>query len=82
MHNEGFSVFEASDGVEALAKLAANKADLVILDVMMPNMDGWQLCARLRASGDVPLLIVPEKASALLARFPWGHTLMGQPPVP
>lgn len=61
LQNEGLDVFEACDGVEALTKLESNKADLVILDVMMPHMDGWQLCARLRASGDVPLLILTAK---------------------
>ena len=41
LRDEGFEIHEASDGVEALAKLETLKADMVILDVMMPNMDGW-----------------------------------------
>jgi two-component system, OmpR family, response regulator len=61
LQNEGFDVSEASDGVEALAKLETLKADMVILDVMMPNMDGWELCRELRASYDVPLLMLTAK---------------------
>src|SRR5215510_6934562 len=58
---EGFDIYEASDGVEALAKLETLKAELVILDVMMPNLDGWELCRELRASYDLPLLMLTAK---------------------
>ncbi|MBN9656878.1 MAG: response regulator transcription factor [Acidobacteria bacterium] len=58
---EGLDVFEASDGCEALARLETIKADMVILDIMMPNMDGWELCRRLRLAGDFPLLIITAK---------------------
>lgn len=58
LRNEGFDVYEASDGLEALAKLETIKADMVILDVMMPNMDGWELCSELRQYYDIPLLML------------------------
>ena len=58
---EGFSVTPAVDGIDALQQLAHQKADLVILDVMMPNMDGWELCQTLRASYDMPLLMLTAK---------------------
>ncbi|MDR3575676.1 MAG: response regulator transcription factor [Anaerolineaceae bacterium] len=61
LKNEGLDVFEASDGVEALAKLEGLKADLVILDIMMPNMDGWELTRQLRAVYDFPILILTAK---------------------
>src|SRR6266516_2524621 len=61
LRDEGFDVSEASDGVEALARLETLKADMVILDVMMPNMDGWELCRELRAYYDVPLLMLTAK---------------------
>jgi DNA-binding response OmpR family regulator len=61
LRDEGFDVFEAADGVEALAKLETIKAELVILDVMMPNMDGWELCRELRAYYDIPLLMLTAK---------------------
>ena len=47
---EGVDVYEASNGREALSKLEMVRAELVILDVMMPEMDGWELCRRLRQS--------------------------------
>ena len=59
--NEGFDIAEASDGVDALKKLEGLKADLVILDVMMPNMDGWELCRRLREVYDIPVLMLTAK---------------------
>src|SRR5678816_3676133 len=61
LRDEGFDVYEASDGVEALAKLETLKADLVIVDVMMPNMDGWELCRELRTSYDIPVLMLTAK---------------------
>ncbi len=50
LKREGFEIHEASDGIEALKLLKTVKVDLVILDIMMPNMDGWQLCEELRNS--------------------------------
>src|SRR5690242_12362229 len=61
LRNEGFEIFEAADGVAALAKLETLKADLAIIDVMMPNMDGWDLCRELRAAYDMPLLMLTAK---------------------
>jgi len=61
LRNEGFDIFEAADGVEALKTLESVKADLVVLDVMMPKMDGWELCRVLRESYDMPLLMLTAK---------------------
>src|SRR5262245_29461685 len=61
LRDEGFDVAEAADGVEALAKLETLKADMVILDVMMPNMDGWELCRQLRTYYEMPLLMLTAK---------------------
>jgi len=58
LQQEGFDIHEAADGEEALARLESVKADLIILDIMMPNMDGWQLCRELREHFDIPLLML------------------------
>lgn len=58
---EGFDIIEACDGIEALTALASFKADLVILDIMMPNMDGWELCREIRKQYDIPLLMLTAK---------------------
>ena len=55
---EGFDVHEAADGVKALAMMESMKVDMVILDIMMPNMDGWALCKELRKKYDIPLLML------------------------
>ncbi|WP_342563383.1 response regulator transcription factor [Paenibacillus sp. FSL R7-0345] len=51
----------ASDGVEALRLMEDNGADLAIIDVMMPRMDGWELCSELRRSYDIPILMLTAK---------------------
>lgn len=62
---EGWEVLEAADGREALAVLADTPADLVILDIMMPGMDGWELCRELREQQEnLPLLMLTAKGEA------------------
>jgi two-component system OmpR family response regulator len=61
MRQEGFEIVEATDGLDALSKLEAVQVDLVILDIMMPGMDGWQLCRELREHYDLPLLMLTAK---------------------
>ena len=58
---EGFETAEAADGVEALEVLTSFKADMVILDIMMPYMDGWELCRELRKDYEIPLLMLTAK---------------------
>ncbi|WP_042202392.1 response regulator transcription factor [Paenibacillus camerounensis] len=54
-------VYSASDGVEALRLMEDIGADLAIIDVMMPRMDGWELCRELRRSYDIPILMLTAK---------------------
>ncbi|MFJ5771341.1 response regulator transcription factor [Psychrobacillus sp. NPDC093180] len=62
LQNEGFSVLEAVDGVDALSKLESEKIDMVIMDIMMPNMDGWELCKEIRMyQEDLPILMLTAK---------------------
>ena len=56
--NKGYEVLTAGDGQEALRLLFAHKPDLVLLDVMMPKMDGWQTCSRIREVSDVPIVML------------------------
>ncbi|MGI9528233.1 MAG: response regulator transcription factor [Acidimicrobiia bacterium] len=58
---EGYDVAVASDGTEALAKARDQPFDLVVLDVMMPGVDGVEVCRRIRADGDVPVLMLTAK---------------------
>lgn len=63
LQREGFDVSEAANGVEALSFLENHKVDLVILDIMMPQMDGWELCRRLRVWHDLPVLMLTAKGA-------------------
>ena len=57
----GFGVREASDGVQALKMLAELEPDLIVLDVLMPEMDGMEVCRRVRQSSRVPILFLSSK---------------------
>ena len=62
LRNDGFETAEAADGKEALTVYASMHVDLVILDIMMPIIDGWTLCKELRRSNpDLPLLMLTAR---------------------
>lgn len=61
LKREGYQVIGAIDGIDALEKLETVRPDLAVIDVMMPRMDGWALCSALRASYDIPLLMLTAK---------------------
>ncbi|MGE7770419.1 response regulator transcription factor [Viridibacillus arvi] len=62
LRNDGFETLEAVDGKEALTVYASKHVDLVVLDIMMPIMDGWTLCKELRrANPDLPLLMLTAR---------------------
>ncbi len=55
---KGYEVFKANNGQEALRLLFDQRPDLVLLDVVMPEMDGWQTCSRIRDVSDVPIIML------------------------
>ena len=60
---DGYEVTTAADGVEALDVLAAERVDALVLDVLMPRMDGLDVCRRLRSAGDTtPILLLTARA--------------------
>ncbi len=61
---KGYEVLKASNGQEALRLLFAHKPDLVLLDVVMPKMDGWQTCSRIRDVSDIPIIMLTGKQKA------------------
>ncbi|BBH22444.1 DNA-binding response regulator [Paenibacillus baekrokdamisoli] len=65
LRNEGFELVEATNGSEALSIIEDSRIDLVILDIMMPVMNGWDLCREIRQrDSNIPLLMVTVKAEA------------------
>ncbi|WP_027408652.1 response regulator transcription factor [Anoxybacteroides tepidamans] len=61
LENEGFEIYEATNGEQALALFETVKIDLVILDIMMPVLDGWELCRELRRFAEIPILMLTAK---------------------
>ena len=61
LQSEGYQVITGSDGLEALSLVQAEHPDLVILDVMMPNMDGMTACGKIREFSDVPIILLTAK---------------------
>ncbi|KWX77695.1 heme transporter CcmC [Paenibacillus riograndensis] len=61
LEDEGIEVVQKGNGAEALEYAENYPPDLVVLDIMMPGMDGWALCARLRELGDMPVLMITAK---------------------
>ncbi len=61
---KGYAVFKASNGQEGLRLLFTEKPDLVLLDVIMPRMDGWQTCQRIRELSDIPIIMLTGKQKA------------------
>ncbi|AIQ57487.1 response regulator transcription factor [Paenibacillus borealis] len=65
LRKEGFDLLEARDGTRALSMIENSQVDLVILDIMMPGLDGWELCREIRRSdANLPLLMVTAKAES------------------
>lgn len=60
---DGYAVETATDGVEALMKAQGHELDLVVLDIMMPGIDGLEVCRTLRRSSDVPILLLTAKGT-------------------
>ena len=62
LQNEGYEVITGSDGLEAVNLVKEQHPDLVVLDVMMPNMDGMTACSKIREFSDVPIILLTAKA--------------------
>ena len=61
LEKEGYAVTTAYDGGQGLSKFRSIKPDLVLLDVMMPVMDGWSVCRAIRAESDKPIIMLTAK---------------------
>ena len=65
LERDGFTVVQAADGQEALDKFAAQPIDLVVLDIMLPRLDGLEVCKRLRATSTVPIIMLTARDDEL-----------------
>jgi len=64
LQQSGFEVLKARAPLEGLTLAREQKPDLVLLDIMMPGMDGWEVSRRLKETSNVPIVFVTAKASA------------------
>ena len=74
LQNEGYEVITGSDGLDAVRLVQEENPDLVVLDVMMPNMDGLSACSKIRETSDVPIILLTAKANDMdkLMGFDYG----------
>ncbi|MCD7823270.1 MAG: response regulator transcription factor [Oscillospiraceae bacterium] len=62
LEKDGYSVMIALDGEEGLVQFSALKPDLVLLEVTLPSVDGWQVCREIRKKSDIPIIFITSKA--------------------
>ncbi|MCY4194268.1 MAG: response regulator transcription factor [bacterium] len=62
LEDEGWEVLEAANGQAAFASFSENPADLVLIDIMLPDIDGFEVCRTLRRTSDVPIIMVTARA--------------------
>ncbi len=61
LQNEGYTVYEAYDGEEAVLKAGSVEPDLILLDVMLPKLDGFSVCKKIRETSTVPILMITAR---------------------
>ncbi len=61
LEKEGYTVAISNEGEEAIAKFNAIKPDLILLDIMLPTLDGWQVCREIRKTSNVPIIMLTAK---------------------
>jgi two-component system, OmpR family, response regulator VanR len=62
IRNEGYNTLKAENGIDALKLLQSNQVHLIILDIMMPKMDGIEACLKIRADNNVPIIMLSAKS--------------------
>ena len=59
---EGYQITSCTDGAEALKRILGERPALVVLDLMLPSLDGWEVCRRVRAESDVPIIMLTARS--------------------
>jgi DNA-binding response OmpR family regulator len=62
LHKDGYETVTAGDGIEALVQVKQARPDLVVLDLMLPGLDGWEVCRRLRSETDLPIIMLTARS--------------------
>ncbi len=62
LEKEGYTVFCAFDGADAISKFEKENPSLILLDIMLPKLDGWQVCREIRKTSQVPIIMITAKS--------------------
>ena len=65
LEKEGYTVVLAADGEQAIERFSAENPDIVLLDIMMPKLDGWQVCRDIRKKSNCPIIMITAKGETL-----------------
>jgi len=65
LEKEGFNALQANDGATGLGLAEKHRPDLVVLDIMLPRMDGWEVCRRLRKTSEVPVIMLTARGEEI-----------------
>jgi two-component system OmpR family response regulator len=81
LRRESFAVIEAENGVEALERAHSDRPDLILLDIMMPEMDGTEVCRRLRRDTKVPIIFLSSRDEEIdrVLGLEFGDDYIGKP---
>ncbi|MEM6285489.1 MAG: response regulator, partial [Chloroflexota bacterium] len=61
LEQDGYNIISANDGAEAIHRVFKDNPDLVVLDLMLPEIDGWEVCKQVRAKSDVPIIMLTAR---------------------
>ncbi len=61
LEQDGYLTIAAADGAQALERIARDNPSLIVLDLMLPKLDGWEVCRRVRATSDVPIIMLTAR---------------------
>lgn len=61
LENDGYTVYVANDGAKAVATFQSKTPELILLDIMLPKMDGWQVCREIRRTSNIPIIMLTAK---------------------
>jgi len=65
LNKDGFTTYTAADGVTGLSLFGEHRPDIVLLDLMLPGIDGWEVCRGIRAAGDTPVIMITAKGETI-----------------
>ena len=71
LEKEGYQVVIANDGKEAVELNEKEDPELILLDIMLPQLDGWQVCREIRKKSQVPIIMLPPRARCLTRCWAW-----------